>query len=195
MPPIENWDLTRYREILRRRSNALRIDPRVQVRFDESDLVQETLMRAADPDRPPCAGQTDGERIAWLFAIQERLLLDKYDEQFAQKRDPRREVSVASMQQAFSDSTVEYIPGPESREKGPAEIAQAREELRFLDGFLDQLTPDHREVLLARREGLTVHETAARLGVTTGVVAARIVKATRQLLELSRGLREGRSDD
>jgi RNA polymerase sigma factor (sigma-70 family) len=190
MSPLEGWDLDRYRAILRQRAETLRIDPRIQVRFDESDLVQETLLRTADPVRPPCGGGTDGERLAWLFAVQERLLLDKYDEQFAQKRDPRREVDIASMQRAFSESTADYIPAV-SREPGPAESAELREELAFLDELLDQLSQEHREVLLARRNGLTIAETASHLGVTPGVVAGRLVKATKQLLELSRRLREG----
>ena len=88
----------------------------------------------------------------------------------------------------------EFIPPAESREQGPAESAQLREELALLDGFLDQMTPEHREVLMARRDGLTIAETAARLGVSSGVVAGRLVKATKLLLELSRQLREDQSD-
>jgi RNA polymerase sigma factor (sigma-70 family) len=195
MSPLADWNIEKYRGILRKRSGTLQIDPRVLVRFDESDLVQETLMRAADPAHPPCAGVTDGERLAWLFAIQDRLLLDKYDEQFAQKRDPRREVRVASMQNALQDSTIEFVPPAESREQGPLEFAEVREELALLDRLLDQMAPEHREVLIARRDGLTISETASRLGVTPGVVTGRLVRATKQLVELSRRLREGRCND
>ena len=91
MSLLDGWDLDQYRAALRRRAGTLRIDPRVQVRFDESDLVQETLMKAVQADQSPCKGTSHDERIAWLFAIQENLLLDKYDEQFAQKpRSPPR---------------------------------------------------------------------------------------------------------
>jgi RNA polymerase sigma-70 factor, ECF subfamily len=190
MAALDGWNLDQYRALLRRRAQTLRIDPRVQVRFDESDLVQETLARALEPNRPPCLGSTDGERIAWLFAVQERLLLDKYDEQFAQKRDPRREVDKNALQRAFVDSTADFLPAAQDAGPSPSEDAAKREELQILADFLDQLTQEHREVLLMRQEGRTLDEIAQKLGVSVGSIAGRIARATKQLAHMSRKLRK-----
>ena len=175
---LEGWDLDQYRIALRQRAETLKIDPRVQVRFDESDLVQETLMKALKADQAACTGSTHGERIAWLFAIQENLLRDKYDEQFAKKRDPRREVDVAAMQRAFVDSTADFISQGQAAGPSPSEDAAQREEHEILAKLLAQLPEEYRKVLLLRQEGLTVTEIAGQLGVTDGVIAGRIARAT-----------------
>ena len=47
---LEGRDLDQYRITLRQRADTLNIDPRVQVRVDESDLVQATLI-ALHPSR------------------------------------------------------------------------------------------------------------------------------------------------
>jgi RNA polymerase sigma factor (sigma-70 family) len=194
MSPLEGWDLNKYRAALRKRAEVLQIDGRVQVRFDESDLVQETLMRAADPGRAPCEGETDGQRLAWLYVIQERVLWDKYDEQFAGKRDARREVDVAAMRAALLESTADYTPNWPDNEPTPSDQVVQREELAILDGYLDELPLAYREVLLLRREGLTMAEIAERLGVTVGVAAGRITQATKHLMARTKKLRKETGD-
>jgi DNA-directed RNA polymerase specialized sigma24 family protein len=91
MAALDGWDLERYRTYLRARARLLWLDRRVRLRFDESDLVQETLLRAAASDEP-CRGQSDAERIAWLERIQDRVLIDKDREHHAEKRDVKREL-------------------------------------------------------------------------------------------------------
>lgn len=190
MSVLEGWNLERYREALRRRAETLRIDPRVQVGFDESDLVQETLTRALLAKESPCRGSADGERLAWLFTIQERLLLDRYDREYAGIRDVRRN----AMQQALVDSTADFIVQSQAGGPSPSEDAAEREEQEIFAKLLEQLPPEHREPLLLRQEGLKVAEIAKRLGVTEGVVAGRIARATRRLAEMSKTLRADTED-
>lgn len=189
MSALEGWDLMRYRVFLRRRAASLQIDPRVQVRFDESDLVQETLLRAADPERPRCVGASEQERLEWLFAIQANILLDKYDEHFAQKRDAKREASFDALKKALGDSTHDFIVELNGKSPGPFDAAVRREEVDILEELLAQLPDELREVLLLRRSGHTLAEIAAALGVTIGVVAGRLTKGTRLLTRLSRDYR------
>ena len=194
MSLLDGWDLDQYRAALRRRAGTLRIDPRVQVRFDESDLVQETLMKAVQADQSPCKGTSHDERIAWLFAIQENLLLDKYDEQFAQKRDLRREVDVTAMQRAFVDSTADFVSHGQA---GSPALVRTRpsEEKEILAKLLERLPSREREVLALEAGGFRDDLlTAGRLDVSDGVVAGRIARATKRLAEMSEAFREGDDD-
>jgi RNA polymerase sigma factor (sigma-70 family) len=194
MSPLDGWDLNWYGERLRTRAQTLHIDARVQVVFDESDLAQATLMRAADPERPPCTGATDGQRLAWLFQIQERLLLDKYDEQFADKRDVRRKVDLAAIQAAVLESTADFPPIGEDKGPSPSEQAAGREELAILDRYFEQLSSADREVLTLRRQGLKIREIAERLGVSVAAAASRIAQASKRLMALSKKLRRDNGD-
>src|SRR5260370_29991824 len=94
MVSLDGWDLNRYRAYLRSGTRLLWLDRRVRVRFDESDLVQETLLRAA-ASAEPVRGKTDRERINWLERIQDRVLIDKDREHHADKRDVSREKDLA----------------------------------------------------------------------------------------------------
>ena len=190
MSAPHTWDYVRYRTALQRNAATLQIDRRVQARFDESDLVQETLVRALESHRSCCQGSTDGKRIAWLLTVQKRLLRDKYAELFAQKRDLRREVSATVGRQPRSDSTVDLIAEP--RDPGPSPSAEAarREELARLTRCLDRLPPKYREVLFLRHEGRTISEITQILGVTVGSVAGLIARATKRLARISQELRK-----
>jgi RNA polymerase sigma-70 factor (subfamily 1) len=165
MASLEDWDLERYRQSLRQRASRLRLDARVLVRFGESDLVQETLLRAASAGEPPAA-TTDRERLAWLEQIQDNLLIDKHREHFAAKRDVRREEHLNSLRQALLESTVDHIQGLADSSPSPAEKAQGRELERLADEAIDQLPPSQRDVLRLRKEGLKFEEIADRLSIT-----------------------------
>jgi RNA polymerase sigma factor (sigma-70 family) len=125
-----------------------------------------------------------------LFTIQERLLLDRYDREYAGIRDVRRN----AMQQALVDSTADFIVQSQAGGPSPSEDAAEREEQEIFAKLLEQLPPEHREPLLLRQEGLKVAEIAKRLGVTEGVVAGRIARATRRLAEMSKTLRADTED-
>src|SRR6187399_2572390 len=140
MADLSDWDVERYRRLLRAQAKALRIDARVRVRFDESDLVQKTFERACDPATPACRGQSDGERLQWLLAIERNILCDNYDYEQAQKRDARRDHREQDLQvlgNALQDSTVawEGVLPPDSL-PSPSEQVADREELERLDGAI-----------------------------------------------------------
>jgi len=63
MHDAPEWLSERHRALLRLRARHLQLDPRLRRRFDESDLVQETLLRA-HANRDQCRGETEGERVA-----------------------------------------------------------------------------------------------------------------------------------
>jgi DNA-directed RNA polymerase specialized sigma24 family protein len=60
-----DWPVERHRALLRLHAQQFRLDPRLAARFDLSDLVSETLLRACR-QRDQFRGSTEAELIAWL---------------------------------------------------------------------------------------------------------------------------------
>ena len=86
----------RFRPLLRLQVRRLQLDRQLRRRFDSSDLVQETLMRAferADQFR----GGTEAEAYRWVQKILRTVVVNKLDEATAQARDYRREVLVEGL--------------------------------------------------------------------------------------------------
>ena len=69
MPPsTEKWQLERYRPLLRLQARRLELDLRLRRRFDSSDLVQETMLKAHE-GLDKFKGATEAELIVWLQEI------------------------------------------------------------------------------------------------------------------------------
>ena len=168
MPALDGWDLERCRAFLMTRARMIRLNPRIRVRFDESDLVHETLLRAADPAMAPCRGTTEADRLAWLEQIQSRLYIDLYRAEHAAKRDVDRE---QQFQQALDQSTIHWEPrAPE--QSSPSEIAMKNERAVRLALAIHELPADQRDVLLAREMlHLSMAETAEMLRKSPGAIA------------------------
>jgi len=186
MASLEGWDLERYRRHLRERASKLRRDPRVMVRFDESDLVQETLLHAAEAQEPDC-GTNDRARIAWLEKIQDNLLIDKHREHFAKVRDVRRDQHEQSLRQALHESAIDQGAMLPDSSPPPDEKA-ARQELRDLaDRAIDQLPEEQREVLRLRKQGWNFDEIAQKRGITKGAAYGHYRRALIRLRDQLRG--------
>jgi RNA polymerase sigma factor (sigma-70 family) len=184
----EQWQF--YRRRLRERAAALRLNPAMQVRFDESDLVQETVGRALEAERSGagCRGDTEGERLRWLFAIQDHLLLDAFDREQAGRRDYRREAhdqGRAALRGQLNDSTAVFIGQLPGDGPSPSEAAAGREEQGLLDAALDRLPEPGQTVMrLKLKDHLSYQEIADRLGETKPKVAGIIRRAERELARL-----------
>src|SRR3954471_16408674 len=124
MPALDGWNLERCRNFLMTRARMIRLNPRIRVRFDESDLVQETLLKAADPATPACNGATEAERLAWLEQIQSNLYIDRYRAQHAGKRDVDRE---QQFRQELDQSTIHWEGHVPAADSSPSELAMKRE--------------------------------------------------------------------
>lgn len=183
MASIEDWNLGRFREVLRRRAARLRCDPRVLVRFDESDLVQDALLRAAEARAGP-TGETDEERLAWLSAILDNLLIDRHREHFAKKRDVRREQHLDALRQALQESSAEVVGLLPDSSPSPSENAARGELEARVAAAIDQLPPRQRDVLLLRKEGRTFEEIARQLGITKGAAQGVYNQGLKRLREL-----------
>ena len=185
MAAQHDWNFEEYRHELRQRANWLLRDVRLQGRFDQSDLVQDTLVKAVDPQTPPCHGQSREERLAWLIAIQNRLAIDRLREHFAQRRDVRKEVreqQIVALRQHLDDSTALWVSLFVAHSATPSEQVAAQEEQWLLRQAIERLPEREAAVMRLRlNEGLSIAEIAGRLGLTPGSVAGLIRRAEQRL--------------
>src|SRR5437879_31857 len=94
-------DLNQYRGYLRALAQ-IELGRRLQSKVDASDIVQQSLLEAHQ-DLAALLGKTEGELVAWLRTILTRNLLNTARDFTAQKRDIRRERSLA---QRVDDSSM-----------------------------------------------------------------------------------------
>jgi len=122
------------------------------------DVVQETLLRAWRT--PRILAQDPGETRAWLFTVARNLVIDEY-------RSARRRH--------------EHTAG-EPPERAVNDHADALFETLLLEEALGELSLDHRAVLVhSYYGGLSLAETAARLGIPEGTVKSRLHYGLRAL--------------
>jgi RNA polymerase sigma-70 factor, ECF subfamily len=180
MADLSDWDLPRFRTILRQQAERLRLNPRIQVRVDESDLVQETLKRAVGSPHP-CRGQCDAERLAYLLEILNNVVCDAHRKHHADRRDVDRE----QLKRALDESTAEYLASLAGRELPPSEQALRNEKQERLETAIRQLPDGQREVVwLVVKEHKTAAEVAAQLGKTEGAVAGLYSRGIKRVKEI-----------
>lgn len=163
--------LASFRPLLRVEARQLRLDPRLRPRFDSSDLVHETMLKAQQ-HIGEFRGGSQPEMIRWLQQILHNKLCDLVERERAQKRDVAREQSLHA---AMADSsarlesilaTVERSPGDEVEHQHYLLRLAAR-----LDEALDKLPPAQRDaVILHKLQGLSIKEIAERLERTEKAV-------------------------
>jgi RNA polymerase sigma-70 factor (ECF subfamily) len=177
------WELERYRPLLRLQTRQIELDPRLQRRFDGSDVVQEALLKAhlrLDQFR----GRTEAELVQWLYEILSSTLVDEVRKAHAQKRDLDLE---QSLQVAAAESSARLEAYLADQNPTPAARAERQEVLVRIAWALDQLPEDQRDVVLLRDvEGCSVAEIAGKLGRTEKSVAGLLLRGRarlRQLLE------------
>jgi RNA polymerase sigma-70 factor (subfamily 1) len=175
------WAMEHYRPLLHTFSRRIQLDPRLRRRFDSSDLVQESLLRA-HAALGQFRGRTEYELIACLRAIVERVAIDQERTARAGKRDPALEKSlhtVAADSAAWLDQLL-VADGP-----SPSSAAQLRELKVRLAVAIDQLPVDLRDAIILRdllEE--SIDRIAKRLGKSKRAVAGLMRRGRRQLREL-----------
>ena len=90
MAAPREWQPERYRDLLSVLARQIQLDPRLRRRFDASDLVQETLLKATQ-NLEQFRGGTEGELVKWLQGIMENALTDAIRKARAKKRDLAQE--------------------------------------------------------------------------------------------------------
>ena len=159
------------------------MSPELRVRETTSDIVQ-TVCRALLEARTEFDYQGEAEFRGWLYTAARRKLFEKFRFHQAKKRDQRREVSPAA------DATL--VAGYASV-ASPSEGVMAAERVAWVEGALDALSEEHREVIaLSRLAQLPFAEVGARMNRSADAARKLLGRA---LVCLATELRDRRSGD
>lgn len=169
----KNGDLDAFDELVRRYEGKIY---GMAYRFvgnhaDANDLAQDTFIRVYQA----LAGfRGDAAFSTWLYRIAANICRDEL-----RKRQRRRSVSMDEMIDA-SPANVPTADGSYS----PEETVQRRELQRQVQFCLNELSDDHRLVLIMREiQGLSYEEIASALQCSMGTVKSRISRARSALKE------------
>jgi RNA polymerase sigma-70 factor (ECF subfamily) len=186
MDAMSAWPLDRYRPLLCLYARQMQLDPRLRRRFGLSDLVQESLLRA-HAGLAQFQGRTEGELVAWLRAILERVAIDQGRAARAGKRDPALEQSLNA---CMTDSSARLERFLAASGPSPASEAAHHELAVRLAEAIGQLPDDQRDAVILRdlhRE--PVARIAEQLGKSERAVAGLLLRGRRRLRELLPDLR------
>jgi RNA polymerase sigma-70 factor (ECF subfamily) len=158
----------------------LRWDPRLQGRFDPSDLVQDALLEAHEK-RAQFRGTCDAELAAWLRRLLAHNLADAFRALGRAKRDVNLERSLEVLLEESSSRLQAWLA---AEQPSPSKQAAENEELIRLADSLARLPPPQREaVTLHHLQGLTLAELARRMERTEASVAGLIRRGLKKLRE------------
>ena len=167
-----------------RRLVEMRLDRKVQQRIDVSDVVQDVLVEASGRlDRylndPVMAFHLWMRQIAW-----DRIIDTYRRHRVSAKRNMDRERPMSAM--AGPDpSTVEFSAQIGDPEMTPATAAAQREIAIKVEGVIQQLNDQDREIILMRHyEHLSNHEIAELLKLNPPAASMRYLRALRRLRSL-----------
>ncbi len=181
MAPSNGWQIERYRALLRLRARQLHLDPRLRRRFDSSDLVQETLLKA-HKNLHQFRGKTEAELVKWLQEILAHALADQIRKAKTGKRDLKLEKSLNTIVDESSSRLEAYLASDQS---SPSQLAQRKELLLRAAEALERLPQDQRDVVMLRDlMDLPVAQIAQQLGRTEKSVAGLLLRGRHKLREL-----------
>lgn len=158
-----------------RRIVRFRMGPELRSQLESMDLVQEALIDAVK-DVDGFAYSSEGDFLRWLARIVENTIRDNVDRMHAAKRDVRRQVALGQMTARTGRSDADAcLPAASAT---PSVVLSLREDLDRLERAMDQLKPEYRDVIvLAKIEGLTCKEIAAKLKKSRAAVAMSLSRA------------------
>ena len=164
-----------------RRIIRLRMGSELRSKLESMDIVQDAMMAALRGlDR--FTYRTEGDFLRWLCGIAENQIRGSLDRFYAAKRDIRREAPL-DPGTAGTGSRPRIAAGPMVTTT-PSVIFSRSEDLDRLERAMDALKPEYREVIvLAKVEGLSYQETAARLGKSPEAVGMLLSRAMLALIK------------
>jgi RNA polymerase sigma-70 factor (ECF subfamily) len=173
-------DLNQYRGYLRALAQ-IELGRRLQGKADPSDIVQQSLLEAHQ-DLAALRGKTEAELVAWLRTILTRNLLNTARDFTAQKRDIRRERSLA---QQVEDSSVRLEKFLASDQTSPSQRVIRGEQAERLAAALAALPDDQRAaVILKHFHDWSLAQIAEHLDRSTLAVGGLLKRGLKKLREL-----------
>jgi len=166
---------------LRLQARKLELDLRLRKRFDSSDLVQETLLKAHE-GLAGFKGTSEAELVKWLQEILGNVVADEVRKARTQKRDVTIERSLDDVVAGSSAQLNAYL---RSGGPSPSEQMERQEQLLRLAVAIDRLPCDQRDVVIHRDLlGTPVREIAELLERTEKSVAGLLLRGRHRLREL-----------
>jgi RNA polymerase sigma-70 factor, ECF subfamily len=164
---------------------AAQLDSRLRTRVSPSDIVQEAFFEA-HRDFPQFRGQSSAEFVAWLRRIVVNNILRAVEQHvLTEKRDVRREISLAQVERRLEESTVRLETLLAAEVESPSSGALRREREIQLANALAELPDDYRNIIMLRHiQGLTFEEAAVRMERSSGAVRMLWLRALKRLREL-----------
>jgi len=156
-----------------RRIIRFRLNQKLRSKLDSVDVVQDVLVQAMGGLKD-FTYRSEGDFLRWLSRIAQNKLRDIFDEFHADKRDIRREIPLKEERRSTAPGGAIGPIGTTT----PSVIMCKREALDRLENALDQLKPEHKEVIVLKRiEGLSYAEIAERLGRSPEAVGMLLSRA------------------
>lgn len=158
-----------------RRIIRLRMGAELRIRLDSMDLVQDALLDALR-GLEDFTYKNEGDFLRWLSRIAQNALGHHLEKLHANKRDIRREVRLDDYGPT-TGGRLAPTPGP-IETTTPSVIMSRKEDLDKLEKAMDQLKPEHKEVIiLTKIEGLSYKESGERLGKSADAVGMLLSRA------------------
>jgi RNA polymerase sigma-70 factor (ECF subfamily) len=175
------WHPERYRDLLCILARRFQLDPRLRRRFDSSDVVQETLLKATQ-NIEQFRGGTEAELVKWLQEVLRNTLADAMRKARAQKCDVAQEQALEVLLNDSSARMQTWLVAPNS---SPSERAQREEQLVRVAAALAKLPEDQRDAVILRDSLDTpVRTIAEQLGRTEKAIVGLLVRGRRRLRDL-----------
>jgi RNA polymerase sigma-70 factor (ECF subfamily) len=182
MTPESEWPTEHHRRVLLGFAFRLCLDKRLRRRFDESDLVQDAVVKAIEKRDTFRGNQgNEAELLAWLHAILLNTFRDRVERELADKRDAGLERSIQDRMQQSSARLEALL---EASQSSPSERLQKEERDLCLANALQKLPKDQREaVVLHYLLQMPVDEVAEQMQRTKKAVAGLIYRGMKDLEE------------
>ena len=177
---IKDGDLAAYETIVSRywdRTYA-RVIQLLNNRQDAEEVTQDAFIRA---QRGLESFRGEASFGTWLYQIATNLARNRYWYWFRRKRD--QSFSIDQPLSDDSDMTLEdFMP---SEQESPSQYAITQEFVDRVAICMDELSEQHREVLVLRNiENMSYDAIADRLGLSVGTVKSRIARGRERLRDL-----------
>jgi RNA polymerase sigma-70 factor (ECF subfamily) len=144
MAQSAEWHPERYRDLVLLWARQLHLDPRLQRRFDSSDLAQDTMLKA-HKKIGEFRGTTEAELLKWLHTILLNQLRDQIEHERADLRDFEREQALPEVMAESSARIDQWLAANQS---SPSEQAVRHEQELRLAAALAQLPEDQGDVVI-----------------------------------------------
>lgn len=142
----------------------------IRAKFDSIDFAQAVWCSVFAKPTKLHDIQTPEQLIRLLSAMSRNKVIDEIRRRMeTQKHDVRRE-------RQYAETTAAVNEGVASREPSPSQVAIVREEWKRM---LDELPPQHREVLALRLKGRTHESIAKQLNISPKTVQ-RVLRTARE---------------